>query len=514
MRKLESVIASLSKQEIRNFKIYANRIKTINRQKKILLLFDAYKSGKYKNDDKLMADIFPELNKNAFYRLRNRLLDEIDQSLLMLYNDMDDKIIVTRCIMLAKISYHKNDYKSSYSLLLEAEKQALKNEFYDILNVIYNEAITLSSYYPVIDPRIYIQKIAEAEKKFAKLNELNRLIAEITYQLREKNYHRDDKSVKSLKAINEQLSASEIINNSFQAKLKVYTCIRDILHQEKKHHELKEYLIETYNTFTEQKQFTRTYHHEKIEMLVWTVNILLKVREFQLCQTYVDLLHEELLRYNKLYYEKYEWAYFQELFLSYYFDNQVPKSIEILTKLKNNYIEEHYSDGLRELPMSLTILFCLNLAVANYSIHQYEEALDAMKLFFHTETFKKLQNSLKLTILIVEMVIRYECGDTEYVLSRIREVKRSLRNLLAKEEYAREKEFINILRKLASNPFAMDNASVRTRIQNFVENSPPFEPGANEAISYRTFLEAQLTQVTYFECLKKYLQTNELSDIS
>ncbi len=513
MRKLELVINSLSKQEIRNFKIYANRIKTNNRQKKILLLFNAYKTGKYKDDDELISKVFPELNKNAFYRLRNRLLDEIDQSLLMLYNNMDDKIIVTRCIMLAKISYHKNDYKSAHSLLLEAEKQSLKNEFYDILNVIYNEIIVLSSYYPPIDPRVYIKKITDTERKFATLNELNRLIAEIAYELREKNYQGDANAVKTLKNINERLNSSEIINNSFQAKLKVYTCIRDILHQEKKIVELKDYLIQTYHSFVEQKLFARTYHREKVEMLIWLVNILLKAKEFKVSLKYIELLKEELFRYNKLYYDKYQWAYYQALFSTHYFSGEILTSIEVLNKVKNDLMDEQEGDDPQELPVPLIMLVWLNLSVAHYSIQQYGEALEAIKVFFFTDTFKKFPNKWKLNVFIVESIIRYECGDREYVLSRIKEVKRSLRNVLSKETYAREKEFINIMRKLASNSLSVNNPTVQNRIQAFIENSPPFEPGSNEAISYKLFFQSILTRRTYFSCLQDSLNMEEFSNI-
>lgn len=126
MRKLNKVIESLNKQEARNFKIYANRIKVENRSKKIVTLFDAFKAKKFPSEAGIHENLFPELNKNAFYRLKNRLLDEIDQSLLLLYSDIDEKTAIYKLLILAKISYHKNDYQSTFDLLMEAEKKSSK----------------------------------------------------------------------------------------------------------------------------------------------------------------------------------------------------------------------------------------------------------------------------------------------------------------------------------------------------------------------------------------------------
>jgi len=505
MRKLESVILSLTKQEVRNFKIYANRIKTNNRQKKILTLFDAYKSEKFKTDEDLLKSEFPKLNKNAFYRLRNRLLDEIDQSLLMLYNDMDDKILVMRSIIMAKISNHKNDYKSAYSLLLEAEKKAYKSEFFDLLNVIYNEMIALSAYSPEIDPRIYIKKIGDVEREYATLKELNRLIAEIAYELRSKNYEGDYDTIQALRNINERLSTSEIVNNSFQAKLKVFTCIRDILYQEKKITQLKEHLVDTYNSFETNNLWTKNYHVDKIIMIIWTNNIALKAKDFALARSCVEKLWVELNKYNKLYFEKYKWFYYQSLFIDSYLTDKIDEGIQILEDCRLAYLQEEKELVFKDVPIQTIIIFQLNLTVAYFSKNEFDKALDQIKVFFYTDVYKKLNPQLKLFIFIVDIIVYFERGDEEYVLFRIREVKRSLRNILSKDTYNREKEFLYLLGKLITVTSPTKNKSLVDRMQKFISESPEFEPGAKEYIDYKVFLEAKLNNESYYKTIKQYV---------
>jgi len=505
MRKLESVILSLTKQEVRNFKIYANRIKTNNRQKKILTLFDAYKSEKYKSDEVLLETEFPKLKKNAFYRLRNRLLDEIDQSLLMLYNDMDDKIIVMRSIIMAKISNHKNDYKSAYFLLLEAEKKAYKSEFFDLLNVIYNEIISLSAYSAEIDPRIYIKKIGDVEREYATLKELNRFIAEIAYELRSKNYEGDSDTIQTLRNINDRLSTSVVVNNSFQAKLKVYSCIRDILYQEKKITQLKEYLITTYNNFETNNLWTKNYHVEKIILIIWTNNIALKAKDFSTARSYVEKLWVELNKYNKLYFEKYKWFYYQSLFIDSYLSDKIDEGIQILEDCRLAYLQEEKELVFKDVPIQTIIIFQLNLTVAYFSKKEFDKALDQIKVFFYNDVYKKLNPQLKLFIFIVDIIVYFERGDEEYVLFRIKEVKRSLRNILSKDTYNREKEFLFLLGKLITVTNPTKSKTLVERIEKFIKESPEFEPGAKEYIDYRVFLEAKINNESYYEAIKRYV---------
>ncbi|MEM7105946.1 MAG: hypothetical protein AAF502_22615 [Bacteroidota bacterium] len=505
MRKLNKVIESLNKQEARNFKIYANRIKVENRSKKIVTLFDAFKTKKYPSEAGIHENLFPDLNKNAFYRLKNRLLDEIDQSLLLLYSDIDEKTAIYKLLILAKISYHKNDYQSTFDLLMEAEKKALSSEYYDLLENIYNEVIQLSPYFSEINPRAYIEKKDEIQKQIQPLNELEHLTAEISYDLRTKNYGGKDKdATQILKNINEKLKNNAFITNSPQAKLKIHTVIRTILHQEKKFEPLKEYLISSLNSFEKDNVFTKSSHEEKIRLLIWLINTLQKTRTLKLSLHYAQQLYQELLKYNKLYFDKYKWSYYQIIFASHYYNDEVDKSIEILTTFQEEYFENFRIKDIADLPFNLIVIFQLNLTIAYYSKDEINNAQEHLTPFFYSDIFKKMSPQWKLNIFIVDILIHYETEDIEYILSRVKEVKRSQRNLLRLPDYAREKEFLNIIQKLMSLPAPLTNAKLMERIEAFSQESPPFEPGSNEAINYQIWLESRVKKQSYFETLLDY----------
>ena len=82
---LENVIYNLSSDEVRRFKILSNRFKA-DEEKKLIVLFDLIRSGKYAEDEsQIVIELYSESNakvKNRYYRLRNKLLEIIEKSLV------------------------------------------------------------------------------------------------------------------------------------------------------------------------------------------------------------------------------------------------------------------------------------------------------------------------------------------------------------------------------------------------------------------------------------------------
>ena len=81
MNLLQEVVLSLNKEESRFFKLFAGRTNTKD-ERKDLLLFDFIKKSDPIDEDKIATKLYGE-NKNAFYRLKNRLLTDLNKSLLL-----------------------------------------------------------------------------------------------------------------------------------------------------------------------------------------------------------------------------------------------------------------------------------------------------------------------------------------------------------------------------------------------------------------------------------------------
>jgi len=89
---LTKLIRNLKPEEIRGFRLQENRYNFKKQDKKLTLLFDAIKKENCDEyDDKLMLELFPNGNKNAYYRLKNLLAGRIEDSLVYLHRDKNEE---------------------------------------------------------------------------------------------------------------------------------------------------------------------------------------------------------------------------------------------------------------------------------------------------------------------------------------------------------------------------------------------------------------------------------------
>ena len=104
MNTLLELIRSMSKEEYRYFKVLANKTNKSSKRKDIIL-FNYYKTHKNtKNEAKIAKKLYNN-NLNAFYRLKNRLINELKTSLTIQYiNKETSSAAYIKEIFVAKIS--------------------------------------------------------------------------------------------------------------------------------------------------------------------------------------------------------------------------------------------------------------------------------------------------------------------------------------------------------------------------------------------------------------------------
>jgi len=70
-------------------------------------------------------------------------------------------------------------------------------------------------------------------------------------------------------------------------------------------------MINTYHDFEKEDLFGKNNQEEKIIQLSWIVNALLKTENTKALDVYIEQLHDALFDFNKLFYDKYVWLYYQ-----------------------------------------------------------------------------------------------------------------------------------------------------------------------------------------------------------
>lgn len=494
------IVQSLNKEESRNFKLFLKRSNTNVEVAPVNLLFDSYKSGNFKNDQEIYESLFSNLKKNAFYRLKNRMIEDIYKSLLILNYDKNDHINIHNNIILAEIFLYKSEYKVALKILKKAEQKALKNEFYSLLEIIYDKMVGLSKHYLEVSVMEVIEKKNEILDKKQYASKLNDLVAQLTWYLLNSNFNpKEINIVEKLDNIKSELANSHLLETSLSVRFKVQDNISYILLEKKDFISLDIYLKNQLEIYEKEKVFNKSnYHLHKIKMLVWLANTNLKLLKFDEARRYADKLKYCLEAFKRLHYNNYIWAYYQPLFISSYYTGQLDHCREIMEELKNEKIIK----GHRVYDVFVN----LNSAIIYYLLNNIKKANHFINNLLQPELFKTLSADLKINIRIVDLIFYFENEDYEYLLYSIKQFKRKFNHLLKLKDFALAKEFVNLLETYAKSKEMIADVEFINQVKNFIKKSPPFEPGSNEGLDYRIWWLSKLNKRTYYEQLTVYVQ--------
>ena len=491
---LTKLVNGLKPEEIRGFRLQETRYNFKKQDKKLTLLFDAIKKGNYDEyDDKLMLKLFPNGNKNAYYRLKNLLVSRIEDSLVYLHRDKNQEFEVYKYLHLHQIFFHKSAYKEAHDYLKKAEKSALKLEDYDLLVLICRKYIYLTEFLE-ISPEEYIKRQSNYQRLATTTNETECLIAMLNFRLKRTNFSgRDNEVLNVLEQVSDALKLKELTTNSVRTKLLVNHCVRDILLQKKEFPALAEYMINSYSDFKKNKIFVKNNHEERIIQLSWIINSLTKIKNKDVPK-YIDELHETLFMYNNLYYDKYMWLYYQSRVIEYAYSKKYREAIVLLQQLESEKITENNAAVGFYVNLNMTILY--------YTISRISNSLKYLSKILLSSDFNNMSSDWKLNIQLFELIIRIDNGDIEYAINKTNEIKRKYRDLLRQEQCQIEKRFIKITTTILKKPDAFKDENFLKEVHQFIADTPDYEPGStNELINYSIWLQAKMQKKEYYSLI-------------
>ncbi len=491
---LTNLVKSLTKEEVRNFKVYSSRFKVKEDTKKLVQLFEYLRNDEYDEyDDGIVKILFPKSSKNAYYQLKNRLVREIEDSLLMLHKNKGDDYAVMRQLQLSKIFSDKGEYQRSKDCLQKANKLA-KNSKNKILQcIIYDRWLDLESGMPSGN----IKKVANLASDHINQTGFELKSKVLIASVKDELFRSNNSSKSSLSVIQtldetvQELRMSDEYTNSAILRIQVSDSVKHVLLVKKQYRELVEFLQQELKNFREDPLFSKTTREQEVKYLSWIINALLRIRRISEVNQYIDELEELLGKSeNQQLANKHKWLLFQCRLVGLVYSGKNKDAIILLSDL----------EGQRERVPHYPLMVLLNLGLLHYYENNLERSLDYLTEIIGDESFKKFATPLQITATVIELVIRIEKGDNIYALNRHKNIKRKYRNFLAKEEYRRDKNFLNILKDII-NDNLKHNPSKKTKakIEQFIQGSPPFEPGSNEALCYQLWLRAYLEKRNYYQ---------------
>jgi len=479
MIKIYKIIEALSKEECRNIKILLSRTNN-SEDRKDIALFDYIRKNYSNIDENYIANsLYGDINKNSFYRLKNRLQNEINKSLIYAYHNKNEFSHTLHLINLAKIFREKENYSLSYDYLLTAEKKAIKNEFYTLLDLTYSEIISLSIDSVKFDPQKFIKKKRANLILLNKVGEIDDILATLTHIVKtSQNYNSTEikKNKALLQKIN-KISEDETIKNSHQLQLKIYHSISRILLQQHDYIHLEAYLKLTLNHFIKNNLFNKSNHDTRLQMLTYLINSLFKNNKFTESLQIAKELRSAMLEYDGLCNKKYLIYYYNSLVINYQVTDKL-KAIAILEEAKTKA-------EIQELPI-FSLFIYLNLSVLFFNIGDFKQSKKNLIKLKLQDDFSNLDSMLQYKINIFELMILFELEDSKLFKLQLNTLKLAFKSIITTDSKSRDNKLINLLVKMIKTP----KDELKELISHF--NKTFKDKTDSDIINYNNWLESKL----------------------
>lgn len=493
---LERVIFSLTSDEVRRFKILSNRFKA-EEEKKLLTLFDIIRSDKYGDEETETVKELYETNnaqtRNRYYRLRNKLLENLEKSLTFYHFKYKDSIHAYYDIQLSIMFRERGAYQVSLYFLKKAEKKARELDQFNILEIIYHEYTQLA----MKDVEVEIEEVLERRKSNLEKVKIHRrnseAIAILIQQLKRSNFQREKASVlEFIEKTKERVEATADIFHSTEGKIQIFRTVSALLLQKEAYDQLVAYTRTTIEDLDRNNQFNNDNHSERLLMRLWLVNSLFKTCRFHEAEQQLEVFEKEMVMYRR------------QNFVTYlfHFTNARINVMKCLGQNEASAAVIHDALQMRELRTSPEheVYLMRSLADQQFLSGKHKEAAATLAGIPKLEGYEAMSEESKMFLAVFEMVVRYEAGDVAYVEATYALFKKAYRRLLKSELHHRVALFSELFVKFATE-------GSNTKVLNAVKSQLPKlqslfhagEQGSNEIILYDLYLQSKVQSGSYYE---------------
>jgi hypothetical protein len=486
MNILQQVAGTMNKEETRNFKIFINRTSQQG-ERKDEILFDLMRQQfpEY-NEEKALRKLYSGTDKNALYRLKNRLFEDISKSLSLHYWDASEYNHILNCLLLSRLFQEKGQAAIAFYYLNKACRKATESEFIEWLDIIYGEFIKLSHETLEINPEEYIQKRKDNRAKLVKIQEIDDILAALIYRIKvSQNFARQNTQILSLlqKTVNDFAKSREV-KNSPVLRFKIYQSVSRILLQQQDYTSLEKYLLKTFEEFSREKLFNKNNHETKLQMLTYLINSLFKNKKIDTSLQYAAKLQEAMEEHGRLLYDKYLFYYYNSLVINYSVKN-IDTAIDILHEAREN-------STIRKLPVYGVFIY-LNLACLNFERKKYKEALKNLVKPMMQDSFKHLDEAMHLKLAVFELIIRFELNDFDYLEHKAERIRKDYSGLLRNQEYNRQKQMVNILESMIRSTAIKKDKQLLKQVHLLLSGVMAGSSTDNDIINYADWLKGKLS---------------------
>jgi len=433
---IDTIIDSLSKEEVRFFKLFINR--TVRKNRKDIDLFDYIRKQKGNYHTK---DILKKLKTNSgnYYTIKNRLYHELNNSMVWQYIWKDNQSKSFSYILLGRLYKNKGELELAFHFFQKAEKEAIESDLFEILSIIYSEIIQLSHELLSINVDDFIQLKRDNMRVLSEIDEIDLLLAKIMYDIKTKqNYsNSDDSLVELVKTKFNKISKQNNLLKSTRFRIRLFNMYSRLLLQKRDYKTLEKFVIKSYDEFENDNLFDRSNHNDKLTMLTYIANCLFKTNKHNQSLKYVKILLNSMQEYDGFLYDKYLFFYYNILVSNYSLIDK-EKALFYLDKASNNEV-------IKKLPSYNSFIY-LNRSLIYYDQQKYQQSKKNISRLIMQKDFLLLDKSFQLKILIARIIIINKINKKN-INEEVKEIRENYSVLLKTKDHNRDKLFLEIIIK-------------------------------------------------------------------
>lgn len=467
MDTLKEIIYTLNKEDKKEFRVFIKRQRNLESRKDIVL-FELLQNENLNKKD-ILKNLYSDNNKNAYHSLRKRLIKHLTEFITLKSNhdDPTNTGAILNLLSLAKYLFRKKQNMAGWKYLNNAEAVAENSREYQILNSIYYLQIehSESEFAPPLRTIIKKKKenfiLAHADDRANTANYL------IKFRLKEARGAGKDFDIdKIVHNVLEENKLTDEVKSQPKLMYNIVSIIRSHILAKKEFIFFEKYLLKSYKKLESQKRFDQSNHNYKIHFLYMIAHILYRNGKFKVADIYLRLLHENILAYNKVYYELFYPSYILLLCNNTAYSGNPQKAIIIL--------EENLSKKEFKLERVQFIFAHLNLSVYYCQINDFSKAIKTLSKIQRTDNWliKHVGPAHALKMRILELALHFEVENFDYVDNKLKSVENAYKNFLDRNTFSREKSLIRIIKKLNKNPMAAKDTEIINEMRSYINSQP------------------------------------------
>jgi tetratricopeptide (TPR) repeat protein len=218
-------------------------------------------------------------------------------------------------------------------------------------------------------------------------------------------------------------------------------------------------------------------------MLTFLVNSFSRNGKHEKSMRYADELAKEIENYNRLYYQKYVFYYYNARVINY---SQVApvKALDALNELEV---------VMKDKPNAYYEMFIhLNRGILFFKTGRYNDAIRSFVRYYTNEYYKKSDTLFKLRVAITELMMQIESKDWVSIKIRLEQVRKQFENEMEQTDAYAEKVLYEWMKLLFKNKLNYKSSQIQEQAISIAMDKKMTLAEDSQLLNYQAWVSTKI----------------------